>query len=68
MWNSTRSGAIRDESTDRKEPNARDADRAGKAGDTVHERSFTIRPKDAVIEITGGRVSVKRRDTTQNRP
>jgi serine/threonine-protein kinase len=41
---------------------------AGKAGDTVHERSFTIRPKDAVIEITGGRVSVKRRDTTQNRP
>jgi hypothetical protein len=59
MHNSTRSGALGDDSTDRKEPSVREADRAGKVGDAQGERSFTIRPKTAVIEISGGRVEVK---------
>jgi hypothetical protein len=59
MHNSMRSGAVLDEAKDRKEPTAGEADRAGKAGDSVEARSFTIRPKTAVIEITGGRVAVK---------
>jgi hypothetical protein len=58
MQNSMRSGAVPD-TTDRKEPSAGEADRTGKAGDAVEVRSFTIRPKTAVIEITGGRVAVK---------
>jgi hypothetical protein len=60
MENSTRSGAVSDDGTKvKKEPTARDADRVGKAGDAVENRSFTIQPKTAVIEITGGRVTVK---------
>jgi hypothetical protein len=59
MNNAMRSGAVRDESADRKEPSVREADRAGKAGDSAEGRSFTIRPKTAVIEISGGRVEVK---------
>jgi hypothetical protein len=59
MENSTRSGAISDRAKDRKEPTARDADRVGKAGDSVENRSFTIQPKSAVIQITGGRVAVR---------
>lgn len=58
MQNSTRSGAIRDNSIERKGPTASDADRAGKAGDAVRERPFTIRPKNAVIEISDGKVAV----------
>jgi len=54
-----RSGAVHDETNDRKQPTAGDADRAGKAGDSVEARSFTIRPKTSVIEITDGRVAVK---------
>jgi hypothetical protein len=54
-----RSGAVRDDAVDRKEPSVREADRAGKAGDSTEGRSFTIRPKSAVIEISGGRVEVK---------
>jgi hypothetical protein len=59
MHNSTRSGAVGDDSTDRKDPSVREADRAGKVGDSEGKRSFTIRPKTAVIEISGGRVEVK---------
>jgi hypothetical protein len=59
MENSMRSGAIRDDSKERKEPDVREAERAGKAGDASDRHSFTIRPKTAVIEISGGRVEVK---------
>jgi hypothetical protein len=60
MQNSTRSGAVTDDGAKvRKEPTARDADRTGKAGSAVENRSFTIQPKTAVIEIAGGRVTVK---------
>ena len=59
MHNSTRSGALRDYSSDRQGPSVREADRAGKVGDSDRVRSFTIRPKTAVIEIRGGRVEVK---------
>jgi hypothetical protein len=59
MHNSTRSGSIGDSPSDRREPTAREADRAGKAGDSVAIQSFTIRPKTAVIEIRDGRVAVK---------
>jgi hypothetical protein len=59
MHNSMRSGMVRDDTTERKDPSVREADRAGKVGDSQGERSFTIRPKTAVIEISGGRVEVK---------
>jgi hypothetical protein len=59
MENSMRSGSIVDGPTDGKEPTARDAERTGKAGEAVEGRSFTIHPKAAVIEISGGRVVFK---------
>ena len=37
----------------------REGDRAGKVGDSADHRNFTIHPKTAVIEISGGRVAFK---------
>jgi hypothetical protein len=59
MHNSTRSGSLRDNALERKAPNVREADRTGKAGDAVKDRSFTIQPKTAVIEIRAGKVAVR---------
>jgi hypothetical protein len=69
MFNTVRSGSIPDKSDSGKEPTARESDRSGKVGDNAVRRNFTIQPKTAVIEISGGRVEVKvgkSRDTAQS--
>lgn len=59
MHNSNRNGAQRDVSAEGKTPHVREADRAGKAGDAVKDRNFTVPQKPSVIEIRDGKVAVK---------
>lgn len=60
MLNSSLGGAVPDSTDkDRDKPTGRKGDRSGKVGDSVDRRNFTIYPETAVIEISGGRVTLK---------
>ena len=59
MHNSTRSGRLPDTKGAVRDSDVRGAERSGKAGEDVERRSFTIKPKTAVIEISGGRVEFR---------